>query len=543
MGSHSQSYRSNCVSETAKPLSLNHSTLKKRKYSKMSVIEFSCSLETVPGPKSVISLFRDHDNQQNEETNDEYLMTIQAEVPIQDEKDAKTPEAEFIVVVDRSGSMGGTPWAQVQQALVQMIRMTKQDGNIKMRALAYNSDTTEVQLTGDEETDKRTIQGFRASGSTSFVSTFNRLGEIFSDEKQNPSKTYFVFFMTDGNDTCSNARQIMAEKEKLQTQIEKFGAQVIFHAIGFSEDHDEAFLESLTYIGTSDGSYSFVSPSEGDRALEEILLALVKTTSSVVGKCTNIEITSENIDFLGNNFLETTNNIVLPATMTKGEGKIKMITKKFMRLRKDQEPKMQLKVHEDLTGKSEGREGFVQNYEIQILEKEEDIADHNLKKLRTAMNMVMAKISDANDDNEKEKMKVWFELLSKNFKSLKIDEKNAPKPTVTRKKAVESGLHICKEIYDPTYGNLSNNERRMKAMGAYDAYNMYTAQSTNVNFKQGKLKSKSSNMWTAGSKLSERSELTSKTRFRDMSDEEEEEEEWDKCDVETTATQPKPKSK
>merc|ERR1711902_63695 len=411
------------------------------------------------------------------------------------------------------------------------------------RALAYNSDTTEVQLTGDEETDKRTIQGFRASGSTSFVSTFNRLGEIFSDEKQDPSKTYFVFFMTDGNDTCSNARQIMAEKEKLQTQIEKFGAQVIFHAIGFSEDHDEAFLESLTYMGTSDGSYSFVSPSEGDKALEEILLSLVKTTSSVVGKSTNIEITSENVDFLGDNFLETTRNIVLPATITKGGGKIRMITKKFMRLKKDQEPKMKLKVHENLTGKSEGKEGVVKNFKIEILEKEEDIADHNLKKLRTAMNMVMAKISDANDENEKDKMKVWFELLSKNFKSLNIDEKTAQKPTVTRKKAVESGLYICREIYDPTYGNLSNNERRMKAMGAYDAYNMYSAQSTNVNFKQGKLKSKSSNMWTAGSKLSERSELTSKTRFRDMSDEEEEEEDWDKCDFETTATQPKPKSK
>merc|ERR1711874_479568 len=262
--SHSQFYRSNCVSETAKPLSLKYSTLKKRLKSKMSVIEFSCSLETVPGPKSVISLFRDHDKQQNEETNDEYLMTIQAEVPIQDEKDAKTPEAEFIVVVDRSGSMGGTPWAQVQQALVQMI-----------------------------------------------------------------------------------------------------------------------------------------------------LLALVKTTSSVVGKCSNIEITSENMDFLGNNFMETTNDIVLPATVTRAEGKMKMITKKFMRLKKDQEPKMQLKVHENLTGKSEGQKGVVQNCKIDILEKEEDIADHNLKKLRTAMNMVMAKISDANDEKEKEKMKVWFELLNK----------------------------------------------------------------------------------------------------------------------------------
>ena len=50
----------------------------------MSVLEFSCSLETVPASKSVISLFREHDNQQpqDEETNEEYLMTIEAEVPI-----------------------------------------------------------------------------------------------------------------------------------------------------------------------------------------------------------------------------------------------------------------------------------------------------------------------------------------------------------------------------------------------------------------------------------------------------------------------------
>ena len=113
------------------------------------MIEFSCTLETVPPAKSVLSLFKDHDKQELKEHNDEYLMTIEAEIPIQDEKDEKPQEAEFIVVVDRSGSMGGTPWAQVQQALVKMIRMTKSDGNIQMKVLAYNHDTTDVQLTGD----------------------------------------------------------------------------------------------------------------------------------------------------------------------------------------------------------------------------------------------------------------------------------------------------------------------------------------------------------------------------------------------------------
>ena len=44
----------------------------------------------------------------------------------------------------------------------------------------------------------------------------------------------------------------------------------------------------------------------------------------------------------------------------------------------------------------------------------------------------------------------------------------------------------------------------MKAMGAYDAYNMCSAQSTNINVKQFKMKSKSANKWTVDSKASER---------------------------------------
>ena len=39
--------------------------------------------------------------------------------------------------------------------------------------------------------------------------------------------------------------------------------EVIFNVLGFAEHHNEDFLESLALIGTSDGSYSFVSPKEG----------------------------------------------------------------------------------------------------------------------------------------------------------------------------------------------------------------------------------------------------------------------------------------
>ena len=62
-----------------------------------------------------------------------------------------------------------------------------------------------------------------------------------------------------------------------------FIGEVIFNVLGFGEHHNEDFLESLALIGTSDGSYNFVSPNEGDRALEERLVALVQSTSNNIG--------------------------------------------------------------------------------------------------------------------------------------------------------------------------------------------------------------------------------------------------------------------
>lgn len=49
-----------------------------------------------------------------------------------------------------------------------------------------------------------------------------------SSDKDSPREKLktFVFFMTDGQDTCSSADQLMAKKEKLQKVFEEFGEQV-----------------------------------------------------------------------------------------------------------------------------------------------------------------------------------------------------------------------------------------------------------------------------------------------------------------------------
>jgi len=477
---------------------------------KMSVIQFSCKLETVAGGKSVISLFKNHDNQAVKGDNDEFLMHLEAEIPAQ--KEVKTQEAEFIVVVDRSGSMGGTPWKQVQDGLKKMLELTRTQGNIKTSAVAYNHETTEINITREPEVDKATINSIRSSGSTNFIAVFNHLSSIFDKKTKDSSKAYFVFFMTDGLDTCNSQREIMAAKEKLQTQIEKFGAEVVFHVLGFSEDHDEAFLESLTYLGTSDGTYSFVTPSEGEKALEERLVQLIESTSSVVGRNINLEVKSDNMEFLGDIFAETKKDVILPAMMTKHGSMVKIATKKFVRQTGNSEPKFEVRVFEKLTSNSEGKEANINTIEKVVFDKQLDIDDHNLKKLRTAMNMITATISDAESQSDKDKMKVWHKLVTEKFGLLKIDDKSAPKAMVSRKKAVEAGLEICNEIYDPTNDRLTEREKHLKGESAMMMYQMATKSVQNR--RQVKKKSTSHNSWI-GSLKGKRSSMQTKVSNTD----------------------------
>ena len=49
-------------------------------------------------------------------------------------------------------------------------------------------------------------------------------------------------------------------QERLQKTLLNCGSEVVFHVLGFSANHNAPFLESLSFLGTSDGSYSYVSP-------------------------------------------------------------------------------------------------------------------------------------------------------------------------------------------------------------------------------------------------------------------------------------------
>merc|ERR1712004_418732 len=118
--------------------------------SKMEKVDFTCKLETVDTKEVLVNLFKSADEQDGgEKDNLEFLLHLDAEIPDQGNK--KVQEAEFIIVVDRSGSMQGTPWKQVQGALCKMLDLTRDQGNIRIRVISYNQDASQVALTGESQ--------------------------------------------------------------------------------------------------------------------------------------------------------------------------------------------------------------------------------------------------------------------------------------------------------------------------------------------------------------------------------------------------------
>jgi hypothetical protein len=134
------------------------------------------------------------------------------------------------------------------------------------------------------------------------------------DVTKTDAQKLFVFFMTDGEDTVNSHLTLLKSKECLQTYMEKYGSHVIVHVLGFGGNHNADFVESLTLMGTADGSYNFIAETDGDEALEKRLFDLVEGATGLVGKSAFVELkfdeTSKHL-FLDDWFDTSKNEIAL----------------------------------------------------------------------------------------------------------------------------------------------------------------------------------------------------------------------------------------
>ena len=77
----------------------------------------------------------------------------------------------------------------------------------------------------------------------------------------------------------------------LQSKISDYGAEVIINVLGFNSNHNDQFLESLSLLGTSDGSYNFIDENTSEIALEKRLCELVEGATGLVGQSAYVALT------------------------------------------------------------------------------------------------------------------------------------------------------------------------------------------------------------------------------------------------------------
>lgn len=182
-----------------------------------------------------------------------------------------TKKSIFIAIVDNSGSMSGSPWRQVQTALVHILGLTAvKTATVETRIITYNSYATLLQPMQDPsqlETAKSQILGISAGGGTNFLSAYQELSNLLEtyQDKSASISSISVAFLTDGQAQNDKSTLTEALTHIFDPFKEKFN--IIVHAIGFSRDCDKSLLEQMRTAGTSEGTFRYAEPSDDSDTL------------------------------------------------------------------------------------------------------------------------------------------------------------------------------------------------------------------------------------------------------------------------------------
>ena len=137
----------------------------------------------------------------------------------------KTNKVLFVAVVDNSGSMSGSPWNQVQTALIHILNLTATKlQSVETRIIMYNSGATLLAPMTDPSQLNNSIDDIkriRAGGGTNFLAAYQTLYNLIQDYQNNHREefsTVSVAFLTDGQD--NGDKSILTRS--LQTIFEPF---------------------------------------------------------------------------------------------------------------------------------------------------------------------------------------------------------------------------------------------------------------------------------------------------------------------------------
>ena len=176
-----------------------------------------------------------------------------------------------IAVVDRSGSMAGKAWSQVQMALQQLITLTHRKPTIRTRIVTYASTADEMRHEGDVNLLLATIRNLQAGGGTNFELAFQTVGDILNENADQVSCVTIVI-LTDGQPSPSTMSAellptMLGNTIQTHPMVREKNVPVVVHTIGFSASCDRDLLENLRKVGTQEGIFRFAEPQSEDEEL------------------------------------------------------------------------------------------------------------------------------------------------------------------------------------------------------------------------------------------------------------------------------------
>jgi len=162
----------------------------------------------------------------------------------------------FIAVCDRSGSMSGAPWAQVEGALLHMIALANTSKLVDIAVVMYDSGAEIINV---QNVTKANIRSLFTGGGTNFDAAYDKMFEVLRGSGGGRYSSAVVAFMTDGQ-VGQNERLIAKLKNMVETC--SFGSPIVIHTVGFGQGCDKPLLEGMRLSGTSEGMFRYAEPGD-----------------------------------------------------------------------------------------------------------------------------------------------------------------------------------------------------------------------------------------------------------------------------------------
>lgn len=182
---------------------------------------------------------------------------------------------DVVVVMDESGSMGGSKIADARDAAKRFVGLTNASRD-RVAFVGYTTDSRYVLVDGeryfgsDHDALNATIDGYSAGGGTEINLGLNASLDV-QDVKSNASRDRHVILLSDGNNSGDSPRAVL-DARTLAGAEDAAKQDIVVHTIAFGSSPDEQLMKDVA--NATGGTYS---RAETGSDLESVFESIFKS--------------------------------------------------------------------------------------------------------------------------------------------------------------------------------------------------------------------------------------------------------------------------